>query len=169
MKLRGILLVISFVGIVSLQAISLGYAVSFSLSTATVTHSLHVLYAAHLLVLAVQSVGKNMFYSHTRNIIHISVLTTLAFGLSGFTALFPRDQTSISAPVKESQPPFLQAVWYVVLGLYAFSTAVSITTPLGPTLHFPASRIYSEKTVATITNQPVDNVSGATGLCLSGC
>ncbi len=55
-------------------------------------------------------------------------------------------------------------VWYVVLSLYTLSTAVAITTPLGPALHFPISRIYSEKTVAAVTNHAVDNVSGVTGL-----
>ena len=148
----------------SLQAISLGYAASFSSSTTTATHLLHLLFAIHLSVLAVQSVGKNTVYSHTRNIIHLSILTTLAFVLLGSTALFPRDRVSVSALVEDSQPYFLQLVWYVVLGLYALSTAIAITTPLGPALHFPISRIYSEKTVASVTNRDANNVSDSTGL-----
>jgi len=162
MKLRGTLLVIAFVLVVSLQTVSLGYAASFSSSTTTATYLLHVLFAVYLSILAVQSVGKNTIASHIRNVIHLSVLTTLTFVLLGFTALYPRDQTSIL----DSQPHYLEAIWYVVLGLYALSTVVAITTPLGPPLHFPTSRIYSEKIVAAITNQAVDNVSGATGLCL---
>jgi hypothetical protein len=169
MKLRGILLVIALVLVVSLQTVSLGHAASFSSPTTTATYLLHVLFGIYLLILAVQSVGKNSIYSHTRNTIHLSVLTTLTFGLLGVTALFPRDQTSISALAEDSQPHFLKVIWYVVLGLYAISTVVAITTPLGPPLHFPVSRIYSEKTVAAITNQAVDNVSGATGLCLLVC
>jgi hypothetical protein len=141
--------------------------VSFSSSTTTATYLLHLLFAIYLSILAVQSVGKNTVYSHTRNIIHLSVLTTLAFVLLGSTALFPRDR-GFSALVDDSQPYFLQVVWYVVLGLYALSTAITITTPLGPALHFPLSRIYSEKTVAAVTNQDVNNVSGATGLYLLG-
>ena len=121
-----------------------------------------MLFAIYLSIFAVQSVGKNTFYSHTRNIIHLSVLTTLTFVLLGTTALVPRDQTSLA---EDFQPHFLQVIWYIVLGLYALSTVVAITTPLGPALHFPVSRIYSEKTVAAITNQAVDNVSGSTGLC----
>ncbi len=163
------LLVIAVVVIVSLQAISLGYAVYFLSSKATTaTRVLHLLFAIYLSVLAVQSVGKNMVYSHTRNIIHLSVLTTLAFVLLGSTALIPRDHTTISAPAEDSQPYGLEVVWYVVLGLYTLSTVVTITTPLGPALHFPVSRIYSEKTVAAVTNQAVDNVSGATGRYLLG-
>lgn len=162
MKLRGALLVIIFVAIVLLQTVSLGYVASFSSSTVTATYLLHVLFAIYILTLAVQSVGKNTIYSHTRNIIHLSVLTTVPFVLLGFTALFPRDVTSILAPAED----FQQVIWYVVLGLYALSTVVSITTPLGPPLHFPVSRIYSEKIVAAVTNQAVDNVSGATGSCL---
>jgi hypothetical protein len=156
------------IAIISLQASALGYAVSFSSSTTTATYLLHLLFAIHLSVLAVQSVGKNTVYSHTRNIIHLSVLTTLAFVLLGSTALLPRDRGSISVLVDDSQPYFLQVVWYVVLGLYALSTAITITTPLGPALHFPLSRIYSEKTVAAVTNQDMNNVSGSTGLYILG-
>lgn len=168
-KLRGAILVIAFVVIVAIQAISLGYVVYFSSSTTTATYLLHLLFAIYLSVLAVQSVGKNTVYSHTRNIIHLSALTTLAFVLLGSTALFPHDRTSISAPAEDSQPYLLQVVWYLVLGLYTLSTAVAITTPLGPALHFPASRIYSEKTVAAVTNHAVDNVSGVTGLYKLRC
>ncbi|KAI0251186.1 multidrug resistance-associated ABC transporter [Lactifluus subvellereus] len=162
-KLRGALLVITFAVIISLQTVSLGYALSFANSTITATYLLHVLFAVYLEVLAAQSVGRNTVHSHTRNILHLSVLTTLAFVLLGLTALLPRDRPSISTLTDDSQPRFLQVIWYVALGLYAFSTAVAITTPLGPPLHFPASRIYSEKTVAAITNQAQDNVSGVTG------
>ena len=105
----------------------------------------------------------------SRLLIALLVLTTLAFVLLGFTALFPRVRASISSLADDSEPRFLHVVWYVVLGLYAFSTAIAITTPLGPPLHFPVSRIYSEKTVAAITNQARDNVSGITGMysCLA--
>jgi hypothetical protein len=163
-KLRGALLVITSSVIISLQTVSLGYAISSSSLTTTITHLLHVLFAVYFLVLAAQSVGRNTLYSHTRIITHLSVLTTLAFVLLGFTALFPRDRAFISSVADDSQPLFLQVVWYVVLGLYAFSTAIAITTPLGPPLHYPISRIYSEKTVASITHQAHDNVSRVTGI-----
>jgi hypothetical protein len=152
---------------VSLQSVSLGYAASFSSSTTTATYLLHVLFAIYLSILAVQSAGKNTIGSHIKNVIHLSILTTLTFALLGFTALFPRDPTSILA--EDSRPHFLQVIWYVVLALYGLSTVVAITTPLSPPLHFPVSRIYSEKTVAAITNQVVDNVSGAIGLCPLVC
>jgi len=162
MKLRGTLMVIAFVVVVSLQTVSLGYAASFSSSTTTATYLLHVLFAIYLSILAFQSVGRNTIGSHIGNVIHLSVLTTLTFALLGFTALLPRDPTSILAPA-EDWPHFLQVIWYVVLALYGLSTVVAVTTPLGPPLHFPVSRIYSEKTVAAITNQAVDNVSSAIG------
>jgi hypothetical protein len=158
------LLVIALAVIISLQTVSLGYAVSSSSLTTTITYLLHVLFAIYLSVLAVQSVGRNTIHSHTRNILHFSILTTLAFVLLGSTALFPRDRASISSLADDSQPRFLQVVWYIVLVLYAFSTAVAVTTPLGPLLHYPVSRIYSEKTAAAITNQAQDNVSGVTGM-----
>ncbi|KAI9510285.1 ATP-binding cassette transporter [Russula earlei] len=160
-KLRGTLLVIVFAVTVSLDAIALGFAVSRPSWTVTATYLLHVLFAVYLLVLAIHSVGKNTIYSHTENFIHLSVLTTLAFALLTFTALFPRDRSSALA--EDSLPHFLQVVWYVVLGLFTLSATVAVTTPLGPPLNFPVSRIYSEKVVAAITNKDVDNVSGVTG------
>ena len=169
MKLRGTLLTIAFVVVVSLQTVSLSYAASLSSSTTTATYLLHVLFAIYLLILAIQSVGKTTVYSHIRNVIHLSILTTLTFALLVFTALFPRDPTSISAPAEDTPPYSLQVIWYVVLALYGLSTVVAITTPLGPPLHFPVSRIYSEKTVTAITNQAVDNVSGAIGMCPLVC
>ena len=74
MKLRGALLVIAFVLVVSLQTVSLGYAASFSSSTTTATYLLHVLFAIYLSILAVQSVGKNTIGSHIRNVIHLPSL-----------------------------------------------------------------------------------------------
>ncbi len=90
-------------------------------------------------------------YLHIRNTIHLSILTTLAFALLGFTALFPHDPTSMSAPAEGtaegSRPYFLQVIWYVVLALYGLSTVVAITTPLGPPLHFPVSRINTAESL----------------------
>lgn len=157
------MLVIAFAVIVSLQTVSLGYSISFSSPTVTATHLLHVLFSVYLSVLATQSIGKCTISSHTRRTIHLSALTALAFVLLGSTALFPGDRVSISIVADDSQPRFIQVVWYVVLGLYASSTFIAVTTPLGPALHFPVSRIYSEKTAAAITNRALDNVSGVTG------
>ncbi|KAH9169799.1 ATP-binding cassette transporter [Lactarius sanguifluus] len=162
-KLRGALLVIAFAVIVSLQTVSLGHSISFSSSAIIATHLLHVSFSVYLSILAAQSIGKSTVHSHTRRTIHLSALSTLAFVLLGFTALFPSNRVSTSMLADGSQPRFMQVVWYVVLGLYASSTFLAVTTPLGPALHFPVSRIYSDKTVAAITNQAMDNVSGVTG------
>ena len=159
------MLVIAFAVIVSLQTVSLGYSISFSSPTIIATHLLHVLFSVYLTVLAAQSIGKSTIHSHTRRTIHLSALTALAFVLLGFTALFPSNRVSTSILADSSQPRFMQVVRYVVLGLYASSTFIAVTTPLGPALHFPVSRIYSEKTVAAITNQATDNVCGVTGSC----
>lgn len=133
--------------------------------TVIATHLLHVFFSVYLAILAAQSIGKSTIHSHTRRTIHTSALTALAFVLLGFTALLPSDRVSSSIYAEVSQPRFLKVVWYVVLGLYAFSTFIAVTTPLGPALHYPVSRIYSEKTVSAITNQTIDNVSGVTGSC----
>ena len=159
------MLVIAFAIIVSLQTVSLGYSISFLSPTDTVIHLLHVFFSVYLAVLAAQSFGKSTIHSHTRRTILLSALTTLAFVLLGFTALVPSNRVSISIQADDSQPSFMQVVWYVVLSLYASTTFIAVTTPLGPALHFPVSRIYSEKTVAAITNQAIGNVSGVTGSC----
>ncbi|KAH8986771.1 ATP-binding cassette transporter [Lactarius hatsudake] len=162
-KLRGTLLVMAFAVIVSLQTVALGYSISFSSSAIIATHLLHVSFSVYLSILAAQSIGKSTIHSHTKRTIHLSALSALAFVLLGFTALLPSNRVSTSILADGSQPRFMQVVWYVVLGLYASSTFLAVTTPLGPALHFPVSRIYSEKTVAAITNQAMDNVSGVTG------
>ncbi|KAH9976210.1 ATP-binding cassette transporter [Lactifluus volemus] len=162
-KLRGALLVIAFTVIVSLQTVTLGYAISSSSLNTKITCLLHVLFAVYLSLLSAQSVGRNTVHSHTRNIIHLFVLTTLAFVLLAFTALVPSDRASVSSLAEDSQPHILQVLWYMVLCLYGFSTVVVVTTPLGPPQHYPVSRIYSEKVVASITNKVHDNVSGITG------
>ncbi|KAH9018832.1 ATP-binding cassette transporter [Lactarius hengduanensis] len=162
-KLRGALLVIAFAVIVTLQTVSLGYSISFLSSANIATHLLHVSFSVYLCILSAQSIGKSTIHSHTKRTIHLSALSALAFVLLGFTALFPSNRVSTSILPDGSQPRFMQVVWYVVLGLYASSSFLAVTTPLGPALHFPVSRIYSEKTVAAITNQPMDNVSGVTG------
>ena len=161
------MLVITFTIIVSLQTVSLGYAISFLSLIDALTHILHVFFSVYLSVLAAQSFGENTIHSHKRRTIHLSALTALAFVLLGFTALSPSNRVSISIQANGSQPRFMQVVWYVVLGLYASSTFIAVTTPLGPALHYPVSRIYSEKTVAAITNQARDNVCGVTGSCFS--
>lgn len=158
------MLVIAFAVIASLQTVTLGYAISSSSLNTTITYLLHVLFAVYLSFLSAQSVGRNTVHSHTRNIIHLFVLTTIAFVLLAFTALFPGDRPSVSSLAEDSQPRVFQVLWYIVLGLYAFSTVVVVTTPLGPPQHYPVSRIYSEKIVASITNKVHDNVSGLTGM-----
>jgi hypothetical protein len=161
--------VIAFTVIVSLQTVTLGYAISSSSLNTTITCLLHVLFAVYLSLLSAQSVGRNTVHSHTRNIIHLFVLTTLAFVLLAFTALVPSDRASVSSLAEDSQPRILQVLWHTVLCLYAFSTVVVVTTPLGPPQHYPVSRIYSEKVVASITNKVHDNVSGITGMYTSIC
>ncbi len=161
------MLIIAFAVIVSLQTVSLGYYISFSSPTVIATHLLHVLFSVYLTVLAAQSIGKSTIHSHRRRTIHLSALTALAFVLLGSTAIFPGNRASISILADGSQSLFIQVVWYVVLGLYASSTFVATTTPLGPALNFSVSHIYSEKTVAAITNRTIDNVSGVTGSFLA--
>ena len=106
MKLRGALLVIAFVLVVSLQTVSLGYAASFSSSTTTATYLLHVLFAIYLSILAVQSVGqKHDWFAYQERYPPLRPYNTHVCAVGIYRA-FPRDPTSISASAEDSRPHF---------------------------------------------------------------
>lgn len=57
----------------------------------------------------------------------------------------------------------LPGLWWAIFVLYALVFAISTTVPLGPKLHYPPERIYSEKIVAATTNKDEENVCGLVG------
>ena len=93
--------------------------------------------------------------------IHLSALTSLAFAPLAISALVPDDAASMYAEVEDRT---VKGLYYAILSLYGISCVIAITTPLGPPLHYPKELIYSEKIVASITNQAYDNVCGVTGM-----
>ncbi|KAI0066796.1 multidrug resistance-associated ABC transporter [Artomyces pyxidatus] len=146
--------------ILAVQATSLTYAIYLSLTSSITVYVLHLVFAAYLICISVRSLTRDASSSHTETMVHISALTFLAFATLGTTALIPENSISMS---EEAAPQVLNVLWYVAFALYTCACLLAITTPLGPALHYPTSRIYSEKTVAAITNTAPDNVSGVTG------
>jgi len=51
--------------------------------------------------------------------------------------------------------------------IYVVFLVIALTRPLGPKLHFPSERIYSEKTVMAIMNKDEENVCGLVGMIIN--
>ncbi|THH21147.1 hypothetical protein EW146_g360 [Bondarzewia mesenterica] len=162
-RLRKIFLALLLVIILALQTICLGWSISLQVRQDIIVYTLHVVFAAYLVILSVFAINQNTPKPHTESIYHLSSLILPAVALLGTTALLPTTQI-----IATSQEPAIRALWYTVLALYIASFSLVITTPTGPPLHFPNERIYSEKTVAAITNRAEDNVSGVTGASVWG-
>jgi len=54
--------------------------------------------------------------------------------------------------------------FYATFAIYVVLLVIAVTRPLGPKLHFPSERIYSEKTIMAITNKDEENVCGLVGM-----
>ncbi|KAI0312306.1 multidrug resistance-associated ABC transporter [Amylostereum chailletii] len=162
-RLRKVVMVVMLSAIVGLQTVSLGYSAGLDMTQDTITYALHTFFALYILVLAVISLPQTSRGPHTQTVVHISCLSVVASLLLGITAIIPRTRlhTSLFAPAEDNNT--LRSIWYSIFALYIGVCANALSTPLGPALHFPKELIYSEKTVAAITNQAYDNVSGVTG------
>ncbi|KAA1472498.1 multidrug resistance-associated ABC transporter [Dentipellis sp. KUC8613] len=160
-RLRKLFIIILFFGAIAIQSVCLGWSVTFGERENIVIYSLHIVFAIYVLILAVRSMAHTDVFVHELSMIHISILTSLAAILSAITAILPANPPPVKALL--TQPTAIRALWYAVFAIYTVSMVIAVTTPLGPALHFPPERIYSEKTVDAITNQAYDNVCGVTG------
>jgi hypothetical protein len=152
-------------GILSLQTVKLAWFASTAGTTSIVEYALHVAFALYTLTVTLYSLPTAGINTHAHTMVHLSVLTFVATILLGVTAIVPGSyHTAMSAP-----PSFaLTALWYTVFALYFVALAVASSTPLGPTLYYPAQRIYDEKTIAKTTNTTRANVSGAVSASVLG-
>lgn len=146
--------------VLAIQAVGLGWSIAEDERRNIAVYALQIAYALYTLILAVSAV--NQIYSkHAHSITHLSALTFFATVLLGITAILPANPLPIVSVASESTT--LWALWYAVSALYAVCTAIAVTTPRGPPLHFPSSKIYSDKTLMQITSTYEDNVCGMTG------
>lgn len=141
----------------SVAALLLGWSIANDNRSDIAVYSLHVVFALYVSLVSAGSVGQNVADLHSESILHLTVLLTIAFTLLGSTAILPETPSIVST---SSQ---LKSLWYALVGLYTVACGVVFTTPLGPPLHYPASDIYSEKTVEAITNTDEANVCGVIG------
>jgi hypothetical protein len=149
---------LSALTILAVQTVSLAWSASRLNKTDVVIFALHAAVALYAVILSVISVPQNTVPPHSYSVVHLCIVTFTACFLLGTTAILPGTY-HITAPFDDP----LKVIWYAVLGLYIVSFVVTITTPLGPPLHYPVSRIYDEKTVSQITNKTTDNVCGVVG------
>ncbi|KAI0331721.1 multidrug resistance-associated ABC transporter [Cubamyces sp. BRFM 1775] len=160
MRLRKLIIAVLGVAILAIQAVSLGWSIIEEDELNITVYSLHVAFALYTVVIALRAVNKT-YSHHAYSIIHLSALTFLATVLLTATAILPSKPMPRISVFRSSSVPL--ALWYTVYALYAVSMAIAITTPRGPPLHFPADKIYSQKTVMQITSNYEDNVCGVTG------
>ena len=148
------------IAILAIQTVSLGWSIIEEDDLNILVYSLHAVFALYTVVIALRAVNKT-YSHHAYSIIHLSALTFLATVLLTATAILPSKPMPIISVFRSSSVPL--ALWYTVYALYAVSMAIAVTTPRGPPLHFPADKIYSQKTVMQITSNYEDNVCGVTG------
>lgn len=163
-KIRKIILALCLAGIVALKATALGWLLASGAGhKILMTYAFHVVFALYIFVMAVMYVRLDTVNSHWKSTIHLTILTGIAVALLGTTAILPSYESPIKIQVASST--VLQGLWYSSFALYCMSFAITVTTPRGPKLNFPVERIYSKKTVSSITVMLDNNVCGITGLC----
>ncbi|KAH6905515.1 hypothetical protein BKA70DRAFT_495907 [Coprinopsis sp. MPI-PUGE-AT-0042] len=124
-----------------------------------------LVFALYLVIISAHSVTRNGSESHAASILHTTSLTTLASLLLATVAILP---STPPPDVQSSDEPSLHGIWYSLIFLYTVTCVLGITTPLGPPLHYPPEHIYSNKTVAAITNPSPANVCGIIGASIWG-
>lgn len=158
---RKLILTANVACIVGLSTVCLGYAFANAERDFAVIYLAYVGFATYLLLICGLSLTQSSTDSHRRSILHIIVLSTIAATAMAVSAIIPRTALPVASSVNEE--PLVQVMWYIVLVLLILADIVALTTRLGPPLHYPPEKIYSEKTVLGITNPDLENVCGMVG------
>ena len=122
-------------------------------------YSLHLLFSLYVFVISARSVLQFTTDDHSKSILHLTTLLTVAVSLLGSATILPDSSPPVAAP---DDKPVLLGLRYSLLGIYTVGCILAYSTPLGPPLHYPPSDIYSEKIVKSITNMDEQNVCGIT-------
>ncbi len=162
MRWRRLAMTILLAFVVAINASSLGWAIASNDTQSIISSVFGIIFSVYVLVLACRSVNEQEVYLHTKAVIQITTLSTIATSLFFAAAILP-DTPPVTTDISQELESTPVGLWYAILALYSVVFAISITTPLGPKLHFPPERIYSEKTVMAITNKDEENVCGAVG------
>jgi len=161
MRLRKVVVCATLLVSVALSATAFGWSLAAGdVPTAdAVAFLLRTIFSIYLLAVAISWVSQNEVDTHWPTTVHLSTLAALEFALLLVTAFLP-DSPAPSTFSSATYGPILRGLWYTTLALSALSTMICITVPRGPQLHFPSSRIYSEKTMSNTTTRVLDNVCG---------
>ncbi|KAI0367391.1 multidrug resistance-associated ABC transporter [Pilatotrama ljubarskyi] len=159
MRLRKLAVAVSLMAIVAIQTICLGWSITEEDSLNTSVYALHIVFALYLLTVTLRAVNKTDS-EHAHAVIHLSALSFFATVLLTTTAILPEKPLPVISVFRTSTAPL--ALWYASYALYVICTAIAVTTPRGPPLHFPSEKIYSEKTLMQVTSNYEDNVCGIT-------
>ncbi|KAI0355834.1 multidrug resistance-associated ABC transporter [Trametes cingulata] len=159
MRLRKLVMAFSLLAITAIQTICLGWSIAEEDTLNASIYALHMVFALYLLVIAARAVNQT-YSEHSHAVIHLSALSFFAAILLTTTAILPEKPMPVISVFRGSTTPL--ALWYAVHALYVLCTAIAVTTPRGPPLHFPSEKIYSEKTLMQVTSNYEDNVCGVT-------
>ena len=158
MRWRKALLSLLLAFAVVISTVSLGWSIVNNGRDDTKIYSLHLCFALYVFVFSARSVLQITKDDHSDSILHLTALLTVAFSLLGLAAILP----DVLVAVSIDDQSVLPCLWYTLLGIYAIGCILVYSTPLGPHLHYPASDIYSEKTIKSISNTDEHNVCGTT-------
>jgi len=150
------------------STVSLGWSIAEGQEFEATVFALHSAFAVYVFVLSVSSVRQEDTESHAESIIHLAVLSMIAFLLLGSIVILPESPQPVKAFVNyrvlRPQSFAFDTLYPDVVIVFVYTSVCILTfkTPLGPLLHYPPSNIYSEKTVQSITNTDKNNVCGVT-------
>lgn len=119
-----------------------------------------VCFDVYLVVLAARAIRQDTVEPHSRSIVHLVVLLSIASVTLGFSAILPNSPPIVALEYSENDTTRL---WYATVSLYIAACFIAYTTPRGPTLYFPYSSIYSDKVISARTNTEKENVTGVFG------
>ncbi|GJE85243.1 multidrug resistance-associated ABC transporter [Phanerochaete sordida] len=160
MRLRKVLLTLILAGSLALETVSLAWSAVEADRHGVAVYAVRTTFALYLVIVAACSV-KLEYAQHWRCVLHIFALTFLAASFFGTFAILPSTPTPIAANAVLPSPVVPSAVYYADAALYIVACAIAATIPRGPPLHFPSERVYSDKTLMSVTSKYPDNVCGS--------
>ncbi|KAJ6598201.1 multidrug resistance-associated ABC transporter [Mycena vulgaris] len=115
-------------------------------------------FALYLALVAALSVPTTDRTAHAYYTVTVAVLSTSALLILVGDALVPGSTEGVSISSGSRIPTLM---------LYLAASALALTTPRGPPLHFPPEKIYSAKVIAIARTRTEENVNGYAGALFS--
>ncbi|KAJ7220715.1 multidrug resistance-associated ABC transporter, partial [Mycena pura] len=112
------------------------------------SETIRTAFALYLILLAALSIPTRHIATHAYSTVTLSILTTTAFCILGGDALIPAPDVA-RFELKS-----------IILVLYLAASALSLTTPRGPLLHFPSESLYPPNISISARTAIVNNVHG---------